>query len=103
MAISGERVIVGAHGDDDNGSYSGSAYIYKSDGVFVAKVTAPDGAAMDYFGALVEASHARLLCPRVHVRVVSPGLCSRALAAWERLVGLAFVADARSLAMHARR
>jgi len=28
VSLSGDRVIVGAHGDDDNGSFSGSAYVF---------------------------------------------------------------------------
>jgi hypothetical protein len=51
-AISATHVVVGAHLDDDKGADSGSAYIYKSDGEFVAKLTAPDGAMSDFFGAL---------------------------------------------------
>jgi len=32
VAISGDKAIVGAYGDDDNGSYSGSAYLFRWDG-----------------------------------------------------------------------
>jgi hypothetical protein len=52
VAISATHVVVGARGDDDKGHFSGSAYIYKSHGEFVAKLTAPDGANSDQFGAL---------------------------------------------------
>ena len=53
VSISGDHVIVGACGDDDNGYHSGSAYIYKRDGTTwsqQAKITASDGAADDGFG-----------------------------------------------------
>ncbi len=49
--------MIGAHGDDDNGSYSGSAYVYvRSNGVWSEqqKLTASDGAADD---DLATASH----------------------------------------------
>ena len=53
VAISGDLAVVGAHGDDDAGSYSGSAYIFKRDGDVwneQAKITASDSAADDNFG-----------------------------------------------------
>ena len=56
VSISGEVIVVGANGDDDNGSRSGSAYVYvKPPGGWVdmtqtAKLTASDGAANDTFG-----------------------------------------------------
>ncbi len=55
--ISGDTVVVGADGDDDHGSFSGSAYIYeRNEGGInnwggVAKLTAPDGDVNDYFGS----------------------------------------------------
>ena len=51
--ISGDYAIVGATQDDDNGTDSGSAYIFKRDETSwteQAKLTASDGAAHDYFG-----------------------------------------------------
>jgi hypothetical protein len=53
VGFSGDRCIVGAHGDDDKGSDSGSAYIFEFDGISwiqKAKLTASDGAAGDCFG-----------------------------------------------------
>jgi hypothetical protein len=50
VAISGEKIVVGAFSDNDRGSSSGSAYVYKVDGAFAAKLTAPDGAGNDAFG-----------------------------------------------------
>jgi hypothetical protein len=59
VAISGDYAVVGAHWDDDAGSASGSAYIFKRDGTAwteQAKITASDGAASDYFGVSVAIS-----------------------------------------------
>ena len=59
VSISGDYAIVGADYDDDNGSYSGSAYIFKWDGsnwVQQQKLIASDGAANDYFGYSVSIS-----------------------------------------------
>ncbi len=53
VSVSGDYAIVGASGDDDKGSGSGSAYIFKNtSGVWAqyAKLTAGDGAADDNFG-----------------------------------------------------
>jgi len=59
VSISGNQAIVGARGDDDNGSSSGSAYVFeKVTGTWiqVAKLTAADGAFADFFGASVSLS-----------------------------------------------
>ncbi len=62
VAMSGDYAIVGAPADDDNGSSSGSAYIFSrnqggSDNWGqVAKLTASDGAAIDQFGYSVAIS-----------------------------------------------
>ena len=53
VALDGDTALVGAYGDDDLGSNSGSAYIFtRSGGVWTqqAKLTALDGAAWDSFG-----------------------------------------------------
>jgi len=59
VSISGDYAIVGAFYDDDNGSASGSAYIFKRDGttwIQQTKLTASDSAAGDYFGYSVSIS-----------------------------------------------
>ena len=59
VSISGDYAIVGAHQDDDNGSASGSAYVFQrsgSDWVEVDKLTASDGAKADKFGISVSIS-----------------------------------------------
>jgi len=56
ICLSGDRCIIGAHGDDDKGSFSGSAYIYSlAAGTWSlsCKVKAVDGVADDYFGQAV--------------------------------------------------
>jgi parallel beta-helix repeat protein len=59
VSMSGDYAIVGAYRDDDSGSYSGSAYIFKRDGTSwseQAKIIASDGAAVDLFGYSVSMS-----------------------------------------------
>lgn len=56
VSISGDYVIAGAAGDDENGDYSGAAYIFEKpstgwiDATEIAKLTASDGAEDDYLG-----------------------------------------------------
>jgi parallel beta-helix repeat protein/predicted outer membrane repeat protein len=56
VAISGDYIVVGAYWDDDNGSNSGSGYVYyrNQDGTdawgYVKKITASDGSDDDGFG-----------------------------------------------------
>ena len=47
------KIIVGASNDDDNGSNSGSVYVYDLDGSNEVKITASDGEVADRFGRLV--------------------------------------------------
>ncbi len=59
VGLSGDYAVAGAYHDDDNGTDSGSAYVfYRNEGGDdnwgqVAKLTASDGAVRDYFGGLV--------------------------------------------------
>jgi hypothetical protein len=54
VAISGTTAIIGAEYDADNGADSGSAYLFDTTtGAQLAKLTASDGAANDYFGQSV--------------------------------------------------
>ena len=51
LALEGTTLLVGAYGDDDLGSFSGSAYVFDiTTGQLLSKLTAPDGAAGDQFG-----------------------------------------------------
>ncbi len=59
VSIYGDTVIVGAFGNSDAGLYSGSAYIFKRNGMAWTqeqKVVAPDAAAYDQFGDSVSVS-----------------------------------------------
>ena len=59
VAISGTTAIVGTPQDDDNGSGSGSAYLFDTTtGQQVAKLLADDGSALDEFGTSVAISGA---------------------------------------------
>ena len=61
VAVGCGRIVVGANGDADNGSNSGSAYIFDLDGNQLAKITASDGAADDYFGGEVAVGNGRIV------------------------------------------
>ncbi|KAH8064763.1 hypothetical protein JL722_1645 [Aureococcus anophagefferens] len=69
VAVSGDLVVVGAYGNDDAGSKSGSAYVFRTtnDGASwtqVAKLVASDAAATDYFGYSVAVSGDLVRRPR---------------------------------------
>lgn len=65
VALSSERIVVGAEGDDDDGASSGSAYVFESDGVEgyeeVAKLTASDADTSALFGTAVDVSGDRIV------------------------------------------
>ena len=64
VAMSGDRIVVGARWDDDNGFESGSVYAYEPDGTggwTETKLTAADGAAGDRFGWSVAVSGDRIV------------------------------------------
>ena len=57
VAVDGDTILVGANGDDDNGSKSGAIYLFERGGntwVQQAKLMPADGAAADNFGYAVE-------------------------------------------------
>ena len=54
VAVSGDTVVVAAHGDDDNGNFSGSVYVFVRSGTSwsqQAKLLASDGTPLDALGA----------------------------------------------------
>ena len=56
VSLHGDRVLIGAWGDDDNGANSGSAYLYDFDGTFwnqSEKLTASDGSSIEEYGRAV--------------------------------------------------
>ena len=68
VSIAGTRVVIGAPGDDDNGSNSGSAYVFDYDGtnwLETEKLTASDGALFDDFGAKLSISSNRIVISAV--------------------------------------
>ena len=50
VAIGSNKIVVGAYGDDDGASGTGSVYVYNLDGTGEVKITASDAAASDQFG-----------------------------------------------------
>jgi len=59
VSVSGNNCVIGAHGDDDNGEASGSAYLYYFNGsewVYEEKLIPSDGAELDRFGWSVSIS-----------------------------------------------
>ena len=61
VAAGDNRLVIGAYGDDDNGSQSGSAYIFDLQGNQIAKILASDGAADDKFGSSVAIGNGRIV------------------------------------------
>ena len=56
VGIAGDRIVVGAYGNDDAGNHSGSAYVFEPDangGYSETKLTASDAADGDIFGNAV--------------------------------------------------
>jgi hypothetical protein len=61
VAVGSGRIVVGAYYDADDGTESGSAYIFDLDGTQIAKITASDGAAEDWFGYSVAVGCGRIV------------------------------------------
>ncbi len=61
VAIGNSKVYVGAVGDDDNGSTSGSVYIYNLDGTGEVKITASDGVSFASFGHSLAFGHDKIV------------------------------------------
>ena len=53
VAVGSNKIVIGAYADDDDGTSSGSAYIYNIDGTNEVKLTASDAAGGDFFGESV--------------------------------------------------
>jgi len=71
VAVGSGRIVVGANYDDDNGSQSGSAYIFDLDGNQLGIITASDGATNDYFGESVAVGSGRIVVGAKHHNVGS--------------------------------
>ena len=61
VAVGHNKIAVGSMGDDDNGSLSGSVYLYNLDGTGETKITASDGASSDQFGSSVAIAHNKIV------------------------------------------
>jgi len=64
VAVGSGRVVVGAYLDDDNGTSSGSAYIFDLDGNFIKKIDGTGGTGPstdDYFGYSVAVGSGRIV------------------------------------------
>ncbi len=75
VSISGDYIVVGAFGNDDNGNRTGSAYVFKrSDTTWTqeAKLLASDGASYDDFGWSVSISGDYVIVGSVSDDVVGP-------------------------------
>ena len=64
VSLLGNRAIIGAYGDDDNGESSGAAYVFDYDGAVwnqTQKLSASDGEAYDGFGRSVSLTENRII------------------------------------------
>ena len=63
ISATANKIIVGAYADDDNGSQSGSVYVYDANDLSAqpTKLTASDGAMNDYFGILVATTDDKII------------------------------------------
>ena len=61
VAVGSGRIVVGARLDGDNGTNSGSAYIFDLDGNQLTKITASDGAGGERFGYSVAVGSGRIV------------------------------------------
>jgi hypothetical protein len=69
VSLSGDRLVVGAPGDDDMGDAAGAAYLFtRQDGGWVeqAKLLASDGEAHDFFGTEVAISDGTIVVGADH-------------------------------------
>jgi Tol biopolymer transport system component len=61
VAVGNGKIVVGASRDDDNGTDTGSVYIYDLDGTNETKITASDGTAGDRFGWSVAVGNGKIV------------------------------------------
>ena len=61
VAVGCNRIVVSSYGDDDNGSASGSIYIFDLDGNFLKKVASPTNANNQTFGWSVAVGSGRIV------------------------------------------
>ena len=61
VASGSNKIVVGAPFDDDNGSASGSVYVYDLDGTNELKITPSDGSIASYFGSTVAVGNNKIV------------------------------------------
>ena len=61
VAIGNNKIVVGAPFEDSKGDAAGQVYIYNLNGSGEVKITAPDGAAVDFFGESVAIGDNRIV------------------------------------------
>jgi hypothetical protein len=63
MGVSNDKIVVGATHDDDNGSMSGSVYVYDANDLSATptKLTAFDGVESDFFGYSIGVSNDKIV------------------------------------------
>ena len=66
VSDSANKIVVSAPSSDPQGTNSGSAYIYDTNGNFQTKLIAPDGVAGDNFGSDVAVSNSRIVIGAEH-------------------------------------
>ena len=61
VAFGDSKIAVGSYLDDDNGSDSGSVYVYELDGSNEVKITASDGSGGDEFGHSIAVGNSKIV------------------------------------------
>ena len=69
VAVGNGKIVIGARNEDDNGSDSGSAYIYDLAGNQLSKITPSDGATNDHFGESVAIGSGRIVVGALYAGV----------------------------------
>jgi hypothetical protein len=54
VATGHQRILIGSYGDDDDGSTSGSVFLYSIDGTYIKRIAPSNAAASKYFGKSVD-------------------------------------------------
>jgi parallel beta-helix repeat protein len=90
VSISGDTAVVGASGDDDSGSESGSVYIFENiDGLWAqtTKLIPTDGNILDYFGGSVSISGNHVIAG-AHLHTTVKGSYSGSAYIFEKIGGV---------------
>jgi hypothetical protein len=79
VAIDGAYIVIGARADETLGTDAGAAYLFQTDGTFIAKLLPEGGSAYMRFGwsVAIEASYGRVAVGAYREDVDSTGGCDR--------------------------